>query len=77
METYISADPNYTIADDNREGIRVSGRGGWFLLRMSVHDPVMPLNFECDNKQGIGEMINDLKPFFAGFSNLVLPEVLA
>ena len=76
LEQYISSKTGYVIADDNREGIRVSGRDGWFLLRMSVHDPVMPLNFECNNSAGIAEMINDLKPFFARFTDLALPDVL-
>lgn len=26
--------------------VRVSGFGGWFLLRLSLHDPVLPLNIE-------------------------------
>lgn len=26
--------------------VRVSGYGGWFLLRLSLHDPVLPLNIE-------------------------------
>ena len=76
LEKYVSNNPIYKIADDNREGIRVSCYDGWFLLRLSVHDPVMPLNFECDNKQGINKMIADLKPFFAGFDELSLPDVL-
>ena len=36
----------------NREGLRVSfprGEGdGWFLLRLSVHDPILPLNAESN-----------------------------
>jgi phosphomannomutase len=46
------------IAKDNREGVRVSFDledgidNGWFLLRLSVHDPVMPLNVESDMKGG-------------------------
>ncbi len=42
------------IAPDNREGVRISFDldggldNGWFLLRLSVHDPVMPLNVESD-----------------------------
>ncbi|XP_039158779.1 uncharacterized protein LOC104428235 [Eucalyptus grandis] len=32
----------------NYEGVvRVSGFGGWFLLRLSLHDPVLPLNIEA------------------------------
>jgi hypothetical protein len=27
----------------------VSGYGGWFLLRLSLHDPVLPLNIEVMN----------------------------
>ena len=42
----------WAVAPDNFEGIRVSfgsGEGdGWFLLRLSVHDPIMPLNIESD-----------------------------
>ena len=42
------------IAPDNREGIRINFdldgelENGWLLLRLSVHDPVMPLNIESD-----------------------------
>ncbi len=42
----------WTIAPDNCEGIRISldkeHGDGWFLLRLSVHDPIMPLNAESD-----------------------------
>ncbi|RWW07640.1 hypothetical protein GW17_00028969 [Ensete ventricosum] len=31
------------------EQVRVSGYGGWFLLRLSLHDPVLPLNIEVSN----------------------------
>ena len=50
------------IAPDNREGVRVSfdiGGGvenGWFLLRLSVHDPVLPLNLESDVAGGVKRM---------------------
>ncbi|MGN1138063.1 MAG: phosphomannomutase/phosphoglucomutase, partial [Ruminococcus sp.] len=43
--------------DDNREGVRVSfdkdNGNGWFLLRLSVHDPIMPLNIESDSQGGV------------------------
>ena len=45
---------DWHVAPDNREGVRVSfalsggEENGWFLLRLSVHDPVMPLNVESD-----------------------------
>ena len=61
------------IADDNREGIRISTKDGWFLLRLSVHDPVMPMNFESNVEGGIVKDIAALKPFLAQFTELDIP----
>ena len=48
------------LAPDNYEGVRVSfkdeKRNGWFLLRLSVHDPVMPFNTESDSEGGCAEI---------------------
>lgn len=49
--------PGASVAPDNREGIRVNFDAqhgdGWFLLRLSLHDPLMPLNFESDSPGGV------------------------
>ena len=51
-----------SAAPDNREGFRARldpGHGdGWFLLRLSVHDPVMPLNIESDVPGGAEEILH-------------------
>lgn len=39
--------------EDGYEGVRVSVKGGWFLIRMSVHDPILPVNIESDLKGGV------------------------
>ncbi|MBO5200339.1 MAG: phosphomannomutase/phosphoglucomutase [Clostridia bacterium] len=71
LDAYVASKPEtFTVADDNREGIRVSVKDGWFLLRLSVHDPVMPLNFESDRVGGIEEMKALIRPFFEGFDGL-------
>ncbi len=71
LEAYVSSQPDiYKVADDNREGIRVSTKYGWFLLRLSVHDPVMPMNFESDEAGGIDKMTALIKPFFERFDGL-------
>ncbi len=54
----------YIIADDNREGIRVSVDDGWFLLRLSVHDPVMPMNIESNQKGGVKKILSKIADFF-------------
>lgn len=56
LEAY-AKEKNWNIAPDNREGIRVSfpkGEGdGWFLLRLSVHDPILPINMESNTQGGV------------------------
>lgn len=57
LTAYAQAQPGWHVAPDNREGIRVSfdqdNGDGWFLLRLSVHDPILPLNIESDIKGGV------------------------
>ena len=74
LEEFAKQRDGYIIADDNREGIRVSTPKGWFLLRLSVHDPVMPMNFESNEVGGIKIMKQELKAFFESFDALEIPE---
>ena len=66
------ADTSWHLAPDNREGVRVSfdleGQkdSGWFLLRLSVHDPVLPLNCESDVKGGVKSMLTLLSDVLQG-----------
>ena len=70
LQRYCLENRGYSIADDNREGLRVSTENGWFLLRLSVHDPVMPMNFESRIKGGIEKDVAAIRGFFEGFSEL-------
>jgi len=60
----------WKIADDSFEGVRISfgeGKGdGWFLLRLSVHDPVMPLNLESNVAGGCKILAEKLYGFLSG-----------
>ncbi len=66
LEAYSATKSGWQIADDNREGIRVScdNGNGWFLLRLSVHDPVMPLNIESNSEGGCNPIAKALLEFF-------------
>ena len=59
----------WEVADDSREGVRISfgpaDGDGWLLLRLSVHDPVMPLNIESDRRGGCRQIAERLAPFIA------------
>lgn len=58
----------------NYEGARVkcknSNEQGWFLLRLSLHDPVMPLNIESDVEGGIDTIRKKLKLVLSEFTEL-------
>jgi phosphomannomutase len=80
LEYYIRDVKGWEKAKDNYEGIRVSCNkntgNGWFLLRLSLHDPVLPLNIESDEKNGIAIIVNKLINFFNDFSKLDINALL-
>lgn len=52
IEKRVKADKQFKLAEQNYEGVRANFKDGWFLLRMSLHDPVMPINFESNVSGG-------------------------
>jgi phosphomannomutase len=64
---WIPEKPNY-------EGVRIRCEGecedGWFLLRLSLHDPVMPLNVESNVEGGVLQIVKRLKRLLEPFNNL-------
>lgn len=74
LENFAQNQDGWTVADDSYEGVRVqcdSGCGdGWLLLRMSVHDPIMPLNMESDSEGGTAIMAKALLGLLNGFDCL-------
>ncbi len=77
FEEFVKQVPEFELERENFEGIRVKTNGkfgtGWFLLRMSLHEPVMPFNLEADEAGGITLMLDALKPFFERFDSLRVP----
>ena len=61
-----------TIASPSYEGVRIVMDGGWALLRMSLHDPNMPLNIEADAAGGADAIKREVKELLAGFDALDL-----
>ena len=76
LTDYAEKQDGWQVADDNREGIRVSfdkeNGNGWFLLRLSVHDPIMPLNIESDSQGGVDIIYSKLYEFLKTTSGLEL-----
>lgn len=70
LTAYAGAQAGWTLAPSNYEGIRVNldkAHGdGWFLLRLSLHDPLMPLNIESDSAGGVKIIAGELYAFLSG-----------
>lgn len=71
---YAAKQLGWTVAPDNHEGIRVNldrdHGDGWFLLRLSLHDPLMPLNIESDSTGGVRTIAEALYAFLKNFPEL-------
>jgi phosphomannomutase len=68
MKIFTSNVSGWSVASNNYEGIRVSCEknigNGWFLLRLSLHDPELALNIESDSEGGIDTIVHILTEFF-------------
>lgn len=58
------------IAEPSYEGVRLVFPDGWALLRMSLHDPNMPLNIESRRKGGVLIIAEKVKNLLEGFDLL-------
>lgn len=68
-------DAGYTVVPDSHEGVRLSFAGeigGWMLLRLSLHDPLMPLNLEGNGVGDCEKLVETAKRLLKGFDRLDL-----
>lgn len=80
LEIYAAGTDGMRIADDNREGIRIyfdaDDEKGWLLLRLSVHDPIMPLNIESDVVGGVRRIAEKFKSFLGKYDMLDIQPII-
>jgi phosphomannomutase len=76
LNTFTEKQDNWQIVPKNYEGIRVACKSedqdGWFLLRLSLHDPVMPLNIESNIAGGVEKIATQLLAFLQTCEGLEL-----
>ncbi len=76
LKSYAESKEGWRLAEDNYEGVRVyfddSEYKGWLLLRLSVHDPIMPLNIESDVLGGNNKIANEFYSFIKNCNKLDL-----
>ena len=71
---YAEGCPHLTLAPDNCEGVRVNfdkeHGNGWALVRMSLHEPIMPINVESNDVGGNAKIKAELYAFLSKYDFL-------
>ena len=67
-----AVEKNLSLAEPNFEGVRINFNGGWALLRLSLHDPNMPLNIESKQCDDFNKILESVKILLNGFEHLDL-----
>ena len=74
LTAYVAKQPGWSLAPNNFEGVRVNldenHGNGWFLLRLSLHDPLLPLNIESNDLGGVKIIASELAAFVAAYDKL-------
>lgn len=74
FEKYCERLPLIIPADDNAEGYKVNFHkfcgDGWLLARLSVHDPVIPVNIESYSEGGVEKIENFWNGFIKNYSKV-------
>ena len=81
LTAYAANRPGWSLAPSNYEGVRVnlddSHGNVWFLLRLSLHDPLLPLNIESNEVGGARKIAAELAGFLADYDKLDAASLLA
>jgi phosphomannomutase len=79
LEEYVKSTDGFSIVNNNYDGVRVTcdntNGDGWFLLRLSLHEPVLALNIESDIKGGIQIIMDKLASFLDKYNELDLSNI--
>jgi phosphomannomutase len=74
LEARAEMEKGWMLEKPNYEGIRVQcqdpSEKGWFLLRLSLHDPLMPLNIESERPGGAKAITGRLLDLLGDFEYL-------
>ena len=80
LNAYAANQAGWSLAPSNYEGVRVNldaeHGNGWFLLRLSLHDPLLPLNIESNDVGGAKKIAQELASFIAGYDKLEASKLL-
>ena len=64
-----------SLGNSSRRGLLSWVQIRWFLLRLSLHDPLLALNIESEQETGVRIIAKELQKFFKDFSDLNISEI--
>lgn len=74
LTNFVQQKQGWSLAPNNYEGVRVNlceEKGdGWFLLRLSLHDPLLPLNIESNKVGGAKIIAKELYEYIGSLDKL-------
>ena len=80
LTAYAQTKAGWSLASSNFEGVRVNldadHGDGWFLLRLSLHDPLLPLNIESNAVGGAKIIASELAGFLTGYDKLAAESLM-
>ncbi len=76
LTAYATDTAYITLAPDNYEGVRMNfdkdHGDGWVLVRMSLHEPILPINAESNSKGGARVLVQEIYSFLKNYDCLNL-----
>lgn len=79
LKKYAEQANGWNIEPKNYEGIKIncdkSNGDGWLLLRLSLHEPVLPLNIESNSDNGTKIILERLVPFLEKYDELDIDNI--
>ena len=74
FKEFAQSQETFHIVEPNYEGVRISFNDeevqGWMLVRMSLHDPIIPMNIETNKMGGVAVVLDRIRPFFEKYESL-------
>lgn len=76
LKVWAEKTPYVTVAPQNYEGVRMNfdkaHGNGWVLARMSLHEPILPVNAESEEKGGAAKLVKEIYDFLKHYDFLNL-----
>lgn len=80
LQAFAAQQADWALVPNNYEGVRIActspSEAGWFLLRLSLHDPVLPLNIESNVSGGVAQIAPRLMTCLQKFESLDIPSII-